>query len=251
MYKVEICANSAESCVAAQTGGAWRVELCAGIPEGGTTPSYGEIVTARELITIKLHVIIRPRGGDFLYTAAEMKSMERDISMACDAGADGVVFGCLTADGNIDAKAVERLQKAAKGLPITFHRAFDKCVRPQEALEQLIDLGCNRILTSGQRSTAEAGIPLLKELVEQAGSRIIIMPGCGINEDNIARIAHQTGAQEFHFSARENKESGMIHRDAEVSMGGTVTIDEYLQPVTSVRRVRNTIEALPAENSPD
>ncbi|KAA6349520.1 Copper homeostasis protein CutC, partial [termite gut metagenome] len=124
------------------------------------------------------------------------------------------------------------------------HRAFDKCIRPHEALEQLIALGCDRILTSGQKPAAEAGIPLLKELVEQAGDRIIIMPGCGINEKNIARIAAETGAKEFHFSAREGKESGMTHHDFEVSMGGTVTIDEYLQPVTTARRVRDTIEAL-------
>ncbi|KAA6330064.1 Copper homeostasis protein CutC [termite gut metagenome] len=244
MYKTEICANSAESCVAAQEGGAWRVELCAGIPEGGTTPSYGEIATTRELITIKLHVIIRPRGGDFLYTSAEMKSMERDILVARDAGADGVVFGCLTADGNIDTKATNQLLKAATGLSVTFHRAFDKCIRPHEALEQLIELGCDRILTSGQRPTAEAGISLLKKLVEQAGDRIIIMPGCGINEKNIAHIATETGAKEFHFSAHENKESSMTHREFEVSMGGAVIIDEYLQPVTTARRVRNTIEAL-------
>jgi copper homeostasis protein len=244
MYRTEICANSAESCLAAQKGGAWRVELCAGIYEGGTTPSYGEITTARELISIKLHVIIRPRGGDFIYTFAEMKSMERDILVARDAGADGVVFGCLTADGNIDAKATSRLLQVATGLSVTFHRAFDNCIRPRKALEQLVELGCNRILTSGQKPTAEAGIPLLKELVEQAGDRIIIMPGCGINEKNIARIATQTGAKEFHFSARENKESGMTHRNFEVSMGGTVTIDEYLQPVTTARRVKNTIEAL-------
>jgi copper homeostasis protein len=189
-------------------------------------------------------VIIRPRGGDFLYTFAEMKSMERDIFAARDAGADGVVFGCLTADGNIDAKVTGRLLKAATGLSVTFHRAFDKCIRPHEALEQLIALGCDRILTSGQKPAAEAGIPLLKELVEQAGDRIVIMPGCGINEKNIARIGAETGAKEFHSSAREGKESGMTHRDFEVSMGGTVTIDEYLQPVTTARRVRDTIEAL-------
>jgi copper homeostasis protein len=196
------------------------------------------------MLSIKLHVIIRPRGGDFLYTAAEMKSMERDILAARDAGADGVVFGCLTAGGDIDTKATGSLLKAAAGLSVTFHRAFDKCIQPHKALEQLVELGCHRILTSGQKATAETGIPLLKELVEQAGNRIIIMPACGINEKNIARIAAETGAKEFHFSARENKASGMTHRDVEVSMGGTVTIDEYLQAVTTARRVRNTIEAL-------
>ena len=150
-FQFEVCANSVESCLAAQKGGANRVELCAGIPEGGTTPSYGEISVAREVLdTTRLHVIIRPRGGDFLYSPIEVKAMLKDIEMAKQLKADGVVFGCLTAEGEIDLTIMQELMKAAQGLSVTFHRAFDVCRDPKKALEQIIALGCNRILTSGQ-----------------------------------------------------------------------------------------------------
>ncbi|MDL2248019.1 copper homeostasis protein CutC [Bacteroides sp. OttesenSCG-928-J23] len=239
----EICANSVNSCLAAQQGGAQRVELCAGISEGGTTPSYGEIVTARELLTIKLHIIIRPRGGDFLYSPTEISIMERDIHLAREAGVDGVVFGCLTSEGDIDLSLTKRLMNASEGLSVTFHRAFDQCRHPLQALEQLIDLGCNRILTSGQQPTAEQGIPLIKQLIEQANERIIILPGSGINENNIKRIAEETGAGEFHFSAREPISSGMKYYNPAINMGAS-TQDEYTQYVTTANRVRETINKL-------
>lgn len=244
-YKFEVCANSVESCLAAQAGGADRVELCAGIPEGGTTPSYGEISMARELLkTTRLHVIIRPRGGDFLYSPIEVKTMLKDIEMARQLGADGVVFGCLTAEGEIDIPVMQELMKASQGLSVTFHRAFDVCRHPQKALEQIIELGCNRILTSGQQPTAEQGIPLLKELQEQAAGRIILLAGCGVNEKNISRIASETGIREFHFSARKTVKSGMIYKNESVSMGGTVHIDEYERNVTAAQRVMDTIQAV-------
>lgn len=243
-YRFEICTNSVESCLAAQEGGAQRVELCAGIPEGGTTPSWGEIATARELLQIKLHVIIRPRGGDFLYSPVELSTMVKDIEAARQLRADGVVFGCLTADGEIDLDAMQTLMKAAEGLSVTFHRAFDVCRQPQQALEQLIALGCERILTSGQQATAEQGIPLLKELHQQAAGRIILLAGCGVNEGNIARIASETGIREFHFSARECVKSGMRYKNEAVSMGGTVRIDEYERNVTTAERVRKTISSI-------
>ncbi|EJW95888.1 copper homeostasis protein cutC [gut metagenome] len=244
-YQFEICANSVESCVAAQEGGADRVELCAAIPEGGTTPSYGEIATAREMLkNTRLHVIIRPRGGDFLYSTLEAKAMLKDIEMAKQLGVDGVVFGCLTADGEIDMNLMRQLMDASKGLSVTFHRAFDVCSDPQKALEQIIELGCNRILTSGQQATAEQGIPLLKELQRQANGRIILLAGCGVNEKNIAHIAAETGIQEFHFSARENIRSKMQYKNESVSMGGTVHINEYERNVTTAERVRNTIHSL-------
>lgn len=198
-YTFEICANSAESCVAAQAGGAHRVELCASMPEGGTTPSFGEIRLARKLIDIRLHVIIRPRGGDFLYTPLELDIMEEDIHMARQAGADGVVFGCLTPEGDLDMPAMRRLMKISEGMSVTFHRAFDYVRSPEQVLEQLIDLGVNRVLTSGQQPTAMQGASLLAELVRQAAGRIVIMPGCGVNEWNIAELAACTGASEFHF----------------------------------------------------
>ena len=244
-YQFEVCANSVESCLAAQAGGADRVELCAGIPEGGTTPSYGDIATARELLMhTRLHVIIRPRGGDFLYTPLEQRIMLKDIENAHRLGADGVVFGCLTPEGDIDIALMKQLLEAAQGMSVTFHRAFDVCRQPKQALETLIQLGCQRILTSGAQPTAEQGIPLLKELQAQADGRIILLAGCGVNENNIARIASETGIHEFHFSAREQLTSGMQFRNEAVSMGGTVCIDEYSRPVTTAERVRKTIGAL-------
>lgn len=238
-YIIENCANSALSCKYAQEGGADRVELCAGIPEGGTTPSYGEIKVAREILTkTKLNVIIRPRGGDFLYNDTEIEIMANDITMAKSLGVDGVVFGCLDKYGEIDMKAMKYLMDKSKGLSVTFHRAFDMCKSPFDSLEKIIELGCNRILTSGQQSNAEKGIDLIKQLVSKAGDRIIIMPGCGIKENNIHKIAVETGAKEFHTSARETVESEMIFRNQNVSMGGTVHIDEYKKEVTSINRLQ-------------
>jgi copper homeostasis protein len=245
MYKFEVCANSVESCVEAQRGGADRVELCAGIPEGGTTPSYGDIVMARKLLTTtKLHVIIRPRGGDFLYSDLEREIMLEDVRMARRLGVDGVVFGVLTSDGDIDMDFMRQLMAESEGMSVTFHRAFDVCRNPFVALEQIIELGCDRILTSGQMPKAEEGVDLLKQLVEKAGDRIIIMPGCGVNAGNIAKIAQITGAKEFHFSARSKHESGMQFRKSRVSMGGSVMIDEYSRDVTDELIVKDIIAKL-------
>ncbi len=242
MFYYEVCANSVKSCLAAQEGGAHRVELCAAIPEGGTTPSFGEIALARELLQIRLHVIIRPRGGDFLYSPWEVKSMLKDIEMCQKLGVDGVVFGCLDNAGDVDLVLMKELMDASKGMSVTFHRAFDMCRDPHEALEQIISLGADRILTSGQRPTAEEGIPLLRTLNEQAGGRIILLAGSGINETNIHRIASETGIREFHFSARESGKSQMVYRNPAVSMGGTVCINEYEQSFTSADKVRNIID---------
>jgi len=242
MYRFEICANSVASCKAAQEGGADRVELCSGIPEGGTTPSFGMIRKARESISIGLNVIIRPRGGDFLYSKDELEEMIYDIRTAKDLGADGLVFGCLTKDGYVDKAAMSKLMEAAEGLPVTFHRAFDHSSDPIQALEDIIDLGCVRILTSGCRPTAMEGVSLLAELVKAAGERIIIMPGCGVNEGNIADIARLSGAREFHFSAREPVESGMIFRNPDVAMGSET--DPYGTALTTAARVASTIRLL-------
>ena len=239
---IEICANSAQSCVEAEMGGASRVELCAGIPEGGTTPSYGEIKTAQALTsTIDINVIIRPRGGDFLYTEAEVEAMLLDIELCKQLGVHGVVFGCLTSEGDIDVPLMRRLIEAAKPLSVTCHRAFDVCRDPFAALEQLIELGCDRILTSGQQSTAEKGIPLLKQLVEKAGERIIIMPGCGVREGNIARIEAETGAQEFHTSARSVVHSQMRYRKEEVPMGSSAVTSEFETVQTDRKKVKQFV----------
>ena len=241
-YKFEICANSVASCIAAQEGGADRVELCAGIPEGGTTPSFGMIRNARECIDIALNVIIRPRGGDFLYSENELREMVYDIQAAKELGADGLVFGCLCPDGSVDMKAMAVLMEAAGDTPVTFHRAFDHTSNPFKALEDIISLGCTRILTSGCRPTALEGADLLAQLVEKASDRIIIMPGCGVREGNIAEIARLSGAREFHFSARESVQSGMFFRNPEVAMGSED--DPYGYDVTTARRVAATIEPL-------
>lgn len=243
-FEIEICANSVESCLAAQQGGADRVELCMGIPEGGTTPSYGEIKVARELLTTtRLHVIIRNRGGDFLYTPLELKRMAADIDLCHDLHVDGVVFGCLTADGDIDIDANRLLLDHAKDMSVTFHRAFDHCRDPRKALTDLIHLGFDRVLTSGQKPTAAEGIPLLRDLQQQAGGRIKIMAGCGVNEQNIARIQRETGVTNFHFSAREPCHSKMLFTNGDVYMGSK-DADETAIMVTTQRRVEDTIRAL-------
>lgn len=241
-FKLEICANSVESVEVAMKAGADRVELCAGMPEGGTTPSYGEIALVREMMPSGMHVIIRPRGGDFLYSESECEVMLRDIEMARKVGVDGIVIGCLTPDGQVDMKTMRILMEAAGNLSVTFHRAFDMCCDPMQALKDIESLGCHRILTSGQKSTAEQGIPLLKELVEK--SKLIIMPGCGVNASNIRKIAQETKASEFHLSARISVEGGMKFRNPKVSMGGTVQVAEYARDVTSIDKVRDTLQAL-------
>lgn len=244
-YKLEVCANSVLSCVEAQKGGAYRVELCSGILEGGTTPSYGEISIAREMLNIKLYVIIRPRGGDFLFSDIEHEIMIRDIEMAKSVGVDGVVIGCLNADGTVDTNKCSQLIEAAGEMGVTFNRAFDKCKNPQESLEKIIELGCERVLTSGQMSKAEQGVNLIKELVDQAGSRIVVMPGSGINEDNISYIASQTGANEFHLSVRSVLKSKMMFRGGNVSIAATsVMADEFSQNVTDSNRVRLALKQL-------
>lgn len=242
-FKIEICANSAESVRAAVQAGANRIELCAGMPEGGTTPSYGEISLVRELIPSGMHVIIRPRGGDFLYSEEECEIMLRDIEMVRRTGADGVVIGCLTADGDVDVVRMSEFMTAAGTMSVTFHRAFDMCREPFAALEAIENLGCARILTSGQKNSAEMGIPLLKELTDRA-KKTIIMPGCGVNAGNIRKIAEETGAREFHLSARISVDGDMLYRNSKVSMGGRVHIAEYGRDVTSREKVEAAIQAL-------
>lgn len=250
--KIEICANSVESAIKAQEGGAYRVELCAGIPEGGTTPPFGDMRMARQMLhQTKLHVIIRPRGGDFLYSPLEQEIMLHDIKVARQLGADGVVFGCLTAEGDVDMAAMKKLMNAVGDMNVTFHRAFDMCKDPFKALEQIIELGCTRILTSGQESNAVKGIPLLKELVKQADGRIIIMPGCGVNPGNIKQIAEETNATEFHFSGRSSYESDMIFRNPKVSMGGTVKIEEYQKDITNPEIVKAALAELAIKDEQD
>lgn len=241
---VEICANGVESCLAAQEGGADRVELCAGMPEGGTTPSYGEIKVARRVLTTtRLHVIIRPRGGDFLYTDLEVERMAEDIAMCHQLGVDGVVFGCLNADGTFDLEKNRYLIECSRGMSVTCHRAFDRAVNPEQALEDVIALGFDRILTSGQQPKAEQGIDLLARLNRQADGRIILMAGSGVTEQNIRRIREATGLTEFHFSGRESVDSAMQYVNPNLYMGRPGANEAALD-YTTARRVSDTIAQL-------
>lgn len=209
VYILEIIGFNISSCVIAQEAGANRIELCDGPGEGGTTASYGFIKEARKKLQISLYPIIRPRGGDFLYSDDEFSIMKQDIMMCKNLGCDGIVTGLLHKDGSIDKERCSRLVDLAYPLGVTFHRAFDRAVNPQEALNDIIDCGFERILTSGQKPTALEGAGLLAELVKKAADRIIIMPGSGLQPDNITDIARKTGAVEFHSSARINTASNM------------------------------------------
>ena len=241
---VEVCANGVESCIAAQQGGADRVELCAGIPEGGTTPSYGEIKVARRVLTTtRLHVIIRPRGGDFLYTDLEVERMAADIAVCRDLGVDGVVFGCLRADGSIDMEKNRYLMECSQGMSVTMHRAFDRAANPEQALEDAIALGFDRILTSGHQPKAIQGAELLAKLNRQAAGRIILMAGSGVTEQNIRQLYEETGLHEFHFSAREPQPSGMQYVNPNLYMGRPGANEAALD-YTTARRVAATIAQL-------
>lgn len=209
---LEVACNSLASALAAQDAGAGRVELCASLGEGGLTPSYATVALARERLRIPLYVLIRPRSGDFLYSDLEFETMIGDIESCARLGCDGVVIGALDADGDIAFAECRQLIATAGRLGVTFHRAFDLARDPKRALEDIVTLGCARILTSGQCSTAPAGAELIRALVDQAAQRIVIMPGAGIDSDNIAALRTQTGATEFHASARHPIESRMRYR---------------------------------------
>ena len=202
LFKLEIIGFTIEGCILAQSAGAHRIELCDNPGEGGTTSSYGFIKAAREKLNIQLYPIIRPRGGDFFYSDDEFEIMKTDISTCKELGCDGVVIGILNADGTVDKQRCKQLVELAYPLGVTFHRAFDRATDASKALEDIIDTGCERILTSGQRPNATDGAELIAALIKQADGRIIIMPGSGVRSDNIVALAEKTGAVEFHSSAR-------------------------------------------------
>ena len=213
-YTLEVCAASMQSVAAAAEGGARRIELCSALSLDGLTPSMGMIRIVKERFPqLTLHVLVRPREGNFVYNDVELATMQSDIIECRKAGADSIVVGALTPEGDIDLAAMQRLMEAADTLPVTFHRAFDVCRHPEEALEQVIALGCRRILTSGHQPTAEQGIPLLHRLNQQADGRIILMPGGGVNATNAPLILQQTGCQEIHASASSLQPNGLKDTD--------------------------------------
>jgi copper homeostasis protein len=234
---LEVCIESAESAIAAEAGGANRVELCDNLMEGGTTPSAGMVALTMEKVDIDVMMMIRPRGGDFLYTDLEFEIMLRDIEEAKRLGVHGVVFGLLTHDGKIDKERTATLIEAARPMKVTVHRAFDMTVDPFEALEDLISLGVDRLLSSGQEPSTDKGIPLLTKLVEQAGDRMIILPGCGINESNIAELVSETGVNECHVTGKHQIPSQMTYTNPRVFMG-VPGAPEYEKTVVDPERIR-------------
>ena len=235
----EICVDSVAGVRAAKAAGADRVEFCANLLEGGITPSCGMIRQARIVSGIGLNVIIRPRGGDFLYDADEFATMRGDIETAKAEGADGVVIGQLTAAGEVDLTRTRELIALARPLSVTFHRAFDMTPDPFLALETLIELGVSRVLTSGQEATVLEGLPLIAELIRRAGERIVVMPGGGITSRNIDRIVAVAKPREIHFAALEPAASDMQFRRQHVFMGGELRPPEYDRLITSAASIRS------------
>ncbi len=240
---IEACVTSVTSALAAQDGGAARVELCDNLHDGGTTPGPGSIALARERLSIDLHVIVRPRGGDFLYSDLEFEIMKREVTACRELGVDGVVVGILNADGTVDTARTAELVDLAGPTSTTFHRAFDMTRDPHRALEDLVVLGIDRVLTSGQQPSAPAGVELIASLVEQAGERIVVMPGAGIDAGNIGEMVRRSGAREFHLHDGAPYPSRMEYRNAAVFMGNDPERDEYATEVTDAARIRSVVDA--------
>ena len=208
-YIIEIATTDFSTTKNALEGGANRIELCAALSDGGTSPTFGTIKKCRELFDVQLFPIIRPRPGDFLYSDEEFEIMISEVTLSKELGCDGIVIGLLDADGTINLKRTAKLISIAYPMEVTFHRAFDRCKNPFEAMEQLIEIGCQRILTSGQQPMAPQGVDLIAALVKSADERIVIMPGSGVRKENIKDLAQKTGAVEFHSSLRGTQKGSM------------------------------------------
>jgi copper homeostasis protein len=241
---IEICVEGIDGLAAAQAAGADRVELCASLLEGGLTPSMGVIKQAVAVAMIPFHVIIRPRGGDFLYSELEFLTMLDDVRTCRDMGVAGVVFGCLTTDGRVDEPRMTELVEAARPMKVTCHRAFDMTRDPEEAVEALVRCGVDRVLTSGQRDTALEGIEILRRTHDAARGRIVIMACGGLDETNIADVLHRSAADELHFASLLTAQSGMKFRNAHIGMGSTAIEREFEITVTDTAAVRRTIAAV-------
>lgn len=237
MVRLEVCANSIESCIAAQEGGAHRIELCAALGEGGITPSAGMLAGAVKAVDIPIFPIIRTRGGDFLYSDVEVEQMLTDIRYLRKLGAHGFVVGALTADGRLNHEVCKALISEAKGLPVTLHRAFDMTVDLSQSLEEAIELGFSRILTSGGKFSAIDGTHIIRKLVRQACDRIIIMAGSGVRIENAKKIISETGVEELHGSFQSIYSSKMLFKNTDISLGGNIE-DEYSYSMTDSEKVK-------------
>ena len=239
---MEVCCYNLESVVYAQAAGADRIELCANRHQGGTTPSYGMLEVVRQNVDLPIFSMIRPRGGDFLYGKEELEVMLHDIQMAIELGLEGVVMGALRKDGQVDIEVMRRLIEVARPMEVTFHRAFDVASGPLESLQKLIDLGIDRILTSGQKNKAREGVDLLAQLVQDAGDKIIILVGGGVEEHTLPEIMQKTHALEYHVSAKTKVDSGMTHRNHVVAMGGDPSQSDYEISITDAERIKRIVQ---------
>ena len=241
----EICVDSIEGVRAAAAANATRVELCSALLEGGLTPSFGMTKQAKAVAgSIGVHVMIRPRGGDFLYSDDEFTAMKDDIAALSELGVEGFVFGLLTCEGDVDVERVTELTTHCRPATVTFHRAFDMAKDPFASLDTLVDLGVDRLLTSGQAPGVLDGAPLIRDLIERAAGRIVIMPGGDISARNITRIVQETGADEIHFAAFEAEPGPMRYRNPYVFMGGTLRPPEYDRTVTTEDEISNVLRAV-------
>ncbi|WP_295158936.1 copper homeostasis protein CutC [uncultured Brachyspira sp.] len=237
--KIEICADSVKSCINAEKGKADRIELCGNMFEGGTTPSYGVLELAREKVSIPIYAMVRPRGGDFCYDDIEFEIMKREIKLMKELKIDGIVFGILTKEGRIDKERCSKLLDLWGSSKATFHRAIDVSCNLNEACEDIISLGFERILTSGGEANTMSGIVKLKELVEKYNDKIIIMPGSGINERNIEYIKDTVKADEYHMTANKTINSMMKYRNENVFMGTALRASEFSIKYTDEEKIKN------------
>lgn len=236
MLRAEVCVDTVAGALAAQEAGADRVELCSALGTGGLTPSAGLVEEVLAAVALPVHVLVRPRDGDFLHDRHEVSVMVRDVAHAARLGAHGVVVGALTPDGDVDLDTCKRLVDAAAGLPVTFHRAFDLARSPLDALDAVLTLGAGRLLTSGQEATALAGAPLIATLVRTAGDRLSVMAGGGITAGNVAEVVAATGVSEIHFSGRADVGSAARYRNERVALSS----GDYQRRATS----RAVVEAV-------
>ena len=238
-YKIEVCLETVESVIRAEKGGADRVEFCSDLFEGGLTPTLGTFRTAKKFCKIPMNIMIRPRSGDFCYSNIEFEVMKEDAHIFKEEGANAIVFGILTPNGEIDEERTAILQEIAHPLPVTFHRAIDMSRDAKRSIEVLKKLKVERVLTSGLESSVMEGILTLKEMIKWAGDDLIVMPGCGINERNFGYLKQELKAKEYHVFLQEEENSKMEYRPTDIYMGGLLRQAEFSLPHTSISRVKN------------
>ena len=238
---IEVCLDSVESIMAAEKGGADRVELCSDLFEGGLSPSIGMVRVAKRLTHIPINAMVRPRGGDFCYSDVEFEVMCAEVEAFKAEGVNAIVFGILTPDGDVDMDRSRRIVELARPLEVTFHRAFDMTRDLSKSLEDLVSLGIERVLTSGGEASVAEGADTLKALVEQAGDRIVVMPGCGIKERNFRKLDSIIGAREYHMSLNGSHDSRMRFHPEHIYMGGMLRQSEFTLSCTDEERVRTIV----------